>query len=241
MKVFAIDLETTGLPDENPDVVVTEIGYALWDTEMKRLIRSHSFLVNSLAEDEQVPEHITRLTGIDTKMVHTYGVSRYVLLDTVSNQLDWCDCVMARNAQFDQRMMAIEYGRDDQTMLPKPWICTKADIDYPDWVIGKTQSHIAADHGFLNPFPHQAIGDVLTMLRINELGGYSLEVAAQHAMSPMITLEAVVKKPWTDDGVSTGHAKKAGFTFDSPTKKWTREIRESRAQDMEWPFEVRRI
>jgi len=241
MKICAIDLETTGLPDENPDVVITEVGYVVWETEINRTAFSQSFLVNSLKENEQISEEITQLTGITTEVVREYGIPRHQMITVLNKTFAMVDCVMARNAEFDHGMLKTEYKRDGQIFPTKPWICTKSDIDYPDWVRGRSQSHVAADYGFINPFPHTAMGDVMTMIKINQLGGFDLDKVFYHAKSPMVTLQAKVEKPWIDKGVSTDKAKKAGFTFDSETKMWIKKIRESRLPEMKWEFGVEPI
>lgn len=219
MKILAIDLETTGLPD-NEEATVTEVSYALWDTEMCRLVNSRSYMIDITLRDLSVPEEITKLTGITTEMLKQHGVKHSFMIEDLLHQMNTCDALMARNAEFDKGFVAREMKTAGAEMPDKPWICTKNDVEYPDHVTGRSQSHIAADHGFVNPFPHWAIGDVLTMLRIHQVGDYGWETPLAMAKSPLVRVVANVSFDRKDE------AKDLGFGWEPKAKKWFKDIRE---------------
>src|SRR5690606_9794451 len=113
-----------------------------------------------------------------------------------------------------------EYSYDSA----KPWIDTKCDIPQK----GKSSSlvYMAADHGFVNPFPHRALHDVFTMLKL--AGHYDLDEALQLARSPYITLVAEVSFDDRDK------AKSAGFHWDPKRKLWTQRVRAKKAESMKF-------
>jgi DNA polymerase III alpha subunit (gram-positive type) len=70
----------------------------------------------------------------------------------------------------------------------KTWIDTNCDL-YPNQR-PTTLTHLAADHGFLNPFSHRASFDVVTMLKI--LDCYNIPHILEVAKSPTLTIQAIV-------------------------------------------------
>jgi DNA polymerase-3 subunit epsilon len=122
------------------------------------------------------------------------------------------------------------------------WIDTRLDVPKP--MIGKLIA-IAAEHGFLNPFPHQALSDVLTMLRI--LDEYDFEAVLARARIPNIMVEFV--GPFE----SKDHAKECGFYWNGfsnqsnggrPTKQWLKTIKEcdfAREDQAARPYKIRRV
>ena len=74
--------------------------------------------------------------------------------------------------------------------VKRPWIDTCTDVPYPPSVGSRTLRYLAADHLFINPFPHRAIFDVMTMLTV--LSHYNVEEIAVLAKSPVIHVQAKV-------------------------------------------------
>lgn len=219
MRILAIDLETTGLLDDE-EATVTEVSYALWDTDMDRLVKSNSYMVDITERDLSVPEEITKLTGITTHMLNLYGHSHKFMIEDLKKQMSVCHALMARNAEFDKGFVEREMKRAGAEMPDRPWICTRNDVEYPEHITGRSQSHVAADHGFVNPFPHWAIGDVLTMLRIHQMGDYGWETPLAMAQSPLLRVVANVSFERKDE------AKELGFGWEPKTKKWFKDIRQ---------------
>lgn len=232
MKILAIDCESTGLL-EDPSCKATEVAWAVWDTDLDRMISSRSYTVNSLKEGEEISKEITELTGITTQQVRDHGVSAATMCEDVGKQMLMADYVMARNAPFDKGLLFLEFNRLEMNFPPTPWICTKMDVEYPEYVKGRTQSHIAADHGFVNPFPHWAMGDVLTMLRIHQVGKYGWGRVCELAASPMIRVTANVEYQERE------LAKDVGFNWNPQRKIWFKDIKKLKFEEerSEYKFE----
>ncbi len=219
MRILALDLETTGLMD-NEHARVTEVAYAVWDTEFKRIARSKSYLVNCCEDGAEVPLEITELTGITSAILKEHGYTPAFMVEDLMKKIQNCEVVMARFAEFDKFFVEKEFKLQGETVPERTWLCTMKDVEYPASVTGKHQGHVAADHGFVNPFPHWGIGDVLTMLRIHELGGYGWDEPVKMAQSPMKRLVAKVS---FDD---RNKAKKEGFQWEPDKKQWFKDMRE---------------
>src|SRR5208282_4762391 len=65
----------------------------------------------------------------------------------------------------------------------------KADLEVPERNSTRL-TYMAADHAFLNPFPHRAMFDVMTMLKI--LDNYDIGKVMELAKSPTVTVKAIV-------------------------------------------------
>ena len=94
--------------------------------------------------------------------------------------------------------------------------------------------YLAADHGFVNPFPHRALFDVLTMFKI--ASQYDLDEILKLARSPRIIIRAVVSFD------EKQKAKDAGFYLDGASKSWLLEAKQAAFEKMRFNFktEVRR-
>jgi hypothetical protein len=124
----------------------------------------------------------------------------------------------------------------------KKWIDTMVDVPYPSEYHVRNLRHLAADHGFLNPFAHRAVFDVLTMLTI--MSKYDLDEIVELSQEPLFMIYAVCSPPWTDNGVSSNEARKNGFRWNVELKLWTKQIRErqwDQEQQKATAYKLRRI
>jgi len=64
------------------------------------------------------------------------------------------------------------------------------DVPSPPQITTRKLAHLAAEHGFLNPFAHRAVFDVLTMLKI--LSCYPIENVIISSNQPLMKLVALV-------------------------------------------------
>ena len=79
---------------------------------------------------------------------------------------------------------------------------------------------MAADHGFLNPFPHNAVADALTVLKIVAL--YDIDEIVKRAKEPVLVVRAHQK--FDDNHL----AKKLKFGFKANLgKAWLKVIKQS--------------
>lgn len=233
MLILGLDVETTGLdPEQN---LIIEIGAVLWDVEKRLPVKIFSEMILE-KEGVTVPPEIEELTGIETAMLKEFGIP---VNPGLFDYLDWAiskaECLVAHNAPFDKGFLEAFYKRHGRTMPAKPWVCTVKDVNYPKHVKQKNLTYLAAVHGFVNPFSHRAVTDVLSMLRV--LDHYDVKEALQLSQEPKIEVIALVSY---DDRML---AKNAGFHWDGDSKQWKLETRKSQfdAEALGFKVEVREL
>jgi DNA polymerase-3 subunit epsilon len=206
--ILGVDLETTGL--ENKTDVVTEIGAVLWDTQKNEPIKFFNKLIKI---DRPVPEMITKLTGIDDELLNKFGEQpEKVWLDFQEFVKD-ADCLIAHNAPFDRGFI-----EQQGIKLDKLWIDSSVDVPYDESIQTRKLTHLAADHGLINPFSHRAITDVLTMLQV--VSNYDWSEVVTSAKTPNATMRAMVTYEQNQK------AKGAGYRWDGDKKIWFKNVKE---------------
>jgi len=224
MNLLGIDLETTGL---NPDKdKIIEIGYVLWDWQRSMPLR----VVNDFVmpdSDFEVTEEITELTGIrkdDLIGHHAGNVSQY-LTDMLNEfDSDHIEYVVAHNKDFEQSFLE-PYCESDpylNQLFNIPWICTMNDIPYPDSIKSKSLNYLAMEHGFINPFKHRGVFDVLTGFKV--MSNYDFGNILEYRDSPLFDVVSYVPYERREE------AKKAGFRWDADRKVWHYPIRKIRLE-----------
>lgn len=187
MILVGIDTETTG-PDPETALPI-EVAVVVKEQGNPRVIFAESVLLYSeeWGENPSSPE-AAAVHGIDNAFLrrHAYfSAPNYLeqLLDKILRRTEAPWAFVAHNAAFDKAVLARqhpEYGR-------QPWICTLDDIEHSPG--SRKLGHLAADRGVLNPFPHTAIADILTMFKILE--GEDFERVLDRSRSPAIVVRAV--------------------------------------------------
>lgn len=213
-----MDFETFGL---NPATDrVTEVGLCLWDCDANRAVRMADYLVES---DQPIPAEITKLTGITQHHLEDFGYEEKVVLNQINSFIRKADAVCAHNGTDFDRLFYNEWcKRLAVTPTTQPWINTRTDLpDRP----GTKLIYMAAEDGFLNPFPHQALSDVLTMLRI--LSRYDINIVLRNATEPKVTLRSY------QEFADNEKAKVHGFHFKKELGNvWLKTVRESQVSDL---------
>jgi DNA polymerase-3 subunit epsilon len=179
---------------------VIEIGAVLWDWTLAQPVQFISDLIN---EPDRLPisEEVANLTGISEELLEEWGLkgeSIHASLHRLAALMDKADYFMAHNAhQYDLPMLEGMFKRYDLQMPEKPWIDTLNDIEFPSKINGRSMALLEHGHGFVNPFPHRAMTDVLSMLKI--ASQYPLTRMVKLATSPMVTIAASLSAPnWKD-------------------------------------------
>ncbi len=231
---LGIDLEGIGL-DSGPHLDVDrvmEIGAVLWDVQRKAPVQLFSHLINE-ADRLSINQELTELTGIDENMLQTWGVKGENItekLHELTSLINKADYLMAHGAHFyDKPMLEALYKRFSLEMPKRTWIDSSEDIEFPGKIKHKSLASLEYAHGFINPFPHRAVTDALSMLKI--ASAYSLERMAQLAESPKVIIVATFKAPnWRDKREVTEFNKiktrvsKAKFSWNPQEKIWTKKI-----------------
>jgi DNA polymerase-3 subunit epsilon len=228
MLILGVDFETTGLDRVTDEII--EVGAVLWDSERKIPVSILSHIVRPAGRE--VSPEIAKLTGIDQETVKRFGVP----FDAIACSLRWmseqAEYYCAHNAPFDRGFLEASVGRYQITSFAhRPWIDTRTDL--PERAYGKSSAlnYLAADHGFVNPFKHRAVFDVMTMFRI--MSEYDLDDILALQASPTVRLVANVSFELKD------RAKEAGFHWDPATREWFRNVKQIHLAGMSFEFPVK--
>ncbi|MCH2534287.1 MAG: DUF5710 domain-containing protein [Bdellovibrionales bacterium] len=226
MKVLGLDFETTGLEAQSARVI--EIGAVVWDTDKSKPLAVMSELV--LPEElTEVPTEIVKVTGIETDDLENFGLEPKKAFQRLNFYLSQCDYVMAHNAEFDKSFYLQEISRHGLDVVEKPWLDSMYDVPYPEELSTRKLGHLAADHGFVNPWSHRALFDVMTMLQI--VSKYDFHEVIERSQSPVVTVISHVSFEEKDK------AKQMGFRWDPKNKKWFKDYKHCDLMNMDFPFE----
>lgn len=222
--ILGFDVETTGLDVQNDDVI--EVGMVLWNIEQRRPVRASGFLVKTA---KAIPEEVTKVNGLTNALLDQAGLDQAAALQLVLKWVSLAEAFCAHNGRrFDKPVFEAWCKRHSKGAPERVWIDTMLDLP----VSGHQLQHMAADQGFLNPFPHMAVTDVLTMLRI--MDGFGAETALENAKLPEMTVRAVV-------GFKDNQkAKNRGYRWDPDRRWWVKTIKVPRLEQeqKEADFEV---
>lgn len=215
MRILGIDVETTGLDCKTDRVI--EVGCCLWDWEQRLPLALYSSLV---IPEREIPEEITALTGITKEHVDEFGRPEEKVLESVGELLVEADYFMAHNAPFDRGF--IDTAAERQGMTPyfdRPWLDSRMDIVFPKEVSTRQLNYLAAEAGFINPWKHRAIFDVMTMLKLAST--YDLGAIIARSKEPLLYVQALVSFDEKEK------AKELQFRWYAPQKIWWREYKSS--------------
>ncbi len=211
MILLAFDLETTGL-DSAKDRPI-EVGAILYSTSQKKCLESQGFLVQS---DVPVSAEITKITGITQAAVNKFGYDSQSALMSLRDMAEEAEAWIGQNVlRFDKKFLDCWQERDQLHIPEKLWIDTMYDLPGCE---AKHLGYMAADHGFLNLFPHSALSDCQTVLKLFE--HYSLEQVIERAKSPLIVVQSL------QDRSDNDLVKKRKFRWNPERKIWWRLIKE---------------
>ena len=207
---------------------VIEIGAVLWETRLDCPIKFYSELID---ERDRLPlsEEVIDLTGIDEQLLKDYALRSDEIgraLERLALIIKKADFLMAHNGtKYDKPMLEAMFDRYNVQMPSKTWIDTQIDIEYPKKITHKSMAALEHAHGFINPFPHRAVTDVLSMLKI--ASHYDYTRMAKLAQSPKVKIVAELRAPnWKDRSqvekfnAIKNKVARARFQWDPNDKKW---------------------
>lgn len=220
--VLGIDVETTGLDPETDHII--EVGAVLWDWMKKTPVMMISSLIHQ--PHVKIPKEITELTGITDNDCLMFGVPPAKVFYQVKLLANMqTSFLMMHNAKFDMSFIS------KWLKLDIPVIDTLVDLPLdPRFHKRKDLLSLSATHGFLNPFSHRAVFDVLTMLKI--ASHYDFEEILKRVNSPTVTLIADVS--YSDKDM----AKRAGFMWNPDKRNWFKTVKKIDVIDTVWDFPV---
>lgn len=235
--ILGIDLEgiNQNLLEEGVNLKkdrVIEIGAVLWDCHFNQPIKFLSELIN---EPDRLPisEEVEELTGINDNMLDMWGHPKDQIpevLEKLVELVNKADALMAHNgAMYDKPMLLAMYERFKIPFPDKLWIDSAQHIEFPKMIPGKSMPILEHAHGFINPFPHRAVTDVMAMFKI--ASNYSFQRMFQLANSPIVQLVAILDAPnWKDykeveEFNRVKHkVSKARFRWQPDIKKWIKDV-----------------
>jgi DNA polymerase III subunit epsilon len=215
--VTIIDFETTGLnPQEHfpTEVAVRRIDWK-GDTDYSSMIM--------LPDGVEVPEFITKLTGLTTEKVNSEGAEKEEVLVNLMNLIDENTLVVAHNANFDLGFLFHHFGIE-----PAHFMCTRT-------IEILTNPHLSASlqDVYDRLFPekrvqeHRAMSDVEMTSRV--LNEQVLHIGKEEIQ---FFKNKVVRMPDRDLVYTPYNAKVLDFTQKYDSKRTTDKLRE-RIEDME--------
>lgn len=221
MKLLFFDLETTGDKPEKDDVL--EFAGAIYDTDARRVVQTASCVIEPLV-DHGDPMPFQELHGISRDLAAWSGVKTEVALREIRRFFFVSDyCVAHNGREFDVPMLKGWEKRvradGDEISFP-PLIDPRTDFPRSMYTIRcRSQAHMLAERGIANPFPHNAMSDVLAMIRLFQFADF--KETLKISKSP--ELKVVAKTTYEQREL----AKAAGFQWDGEKKVWfklTKEI-----------------
>jgi DNA polymerase-3 subunit epsilon len=214
MIVLGLDWETTGLNPETDRVI--DAGLVLWDSDLRAPVRMSGFLVQS---DVDVSSEISKMTGITSAMLKKFGLKPSEAFGVVGHYMSHADIVCAHNGnEFDKPFWTEWTKREGKKVSDRFWLDTYTDLP----VASTKLIYMAADAGFVNPFPHRALTDVLSMLRI--LDGHDVDKVYQRAKLPNVVLQALVSYE------SNALAKARSYRWSPELRQWRKIVKEGEAK-----------
>jgi DNA polymerase III subunit epsilon len=247
-RVCGIDIETTGLDHANDHV--TEIAWVIKDIgDPKPLeVQSHFVLPpdGMLDSSEYLKPNIQQLTKI--KMTHLQnGKSLEDIFRWLSDALHThdVDFVVAHNGEnFDKPFLqakAQDFSPEQVTkVFTRPWLDTSVDCVYPEDCRYTNLMYVAAYFGFINPFPHSALFDVMTMLKVLEQ--FDVLKVSERAKHPWVVVKAQVDYDRRELAKARRYYWET-FGAEKYPKQWVKKIKECdlEKERTEAPFEVVKI
>ena len=232
MKILGVDFETSGLLDQNCRII--EIGAVLFDWDKKTPIEVFNVIVAPQENWDMMPG--AELShGMAKPYVMENGMPSAAALTILDKLVGKADVLCAHNGtQFDKPLLKSESVRHEMWSQAdgKIWIDTMTDVPYPDQIVARKLVHLAAEHGFLNPFAHRAAFDVLTMFEI--LSKYDINAVIQNAIAPTVKIRALASYEQRE------LPKARRYRWEPTTKVWWKEIKEFDLgkEEKEAPFKI---
>lgn len=227
MILYSLDFETTGLDLVNDRVI--ENGGVLYSTGQHKCLDNVGMLVKT---DVEITARTTALTGITRTALDRFGYEEDDVLRSIAGMAGDADAIIGYNCRrFDRQVLLNWVARNGNWVLEdKPWIDLYQDLPW-QVPVGKL-SHVAADHGILNLFPHSALADCQTVLAI--AAKYDSKLLLERAQSPTVVLRSYADRSENDV------VKQYKFRWNPGRKIWWKSAKEQDVEEImaSIPFQV---
>lgn len=226
MILLSLDFETTGLSPETDRVI--EVGAVLYSTGLDQALETAGYLVNP---EMEVSKEITKITGITNPMVKKFGLESKHALEKLLAMVEVADAFIGQNIlRFDLPFLQNWCTREKQTLPVRLCIDTRTDLP---GVESKHLGYMAADAGFLNPFPHRAVSDCMTVLKLVSM--HNIDDVVVLAKQPTVVLLA-------QTSIEERHLCKARkYSWNPDLKIWWKAMKQSDVakEQAEAPFQIK--
>lgn len=232
--LLGLDLETSDLSPERGKIL--EIGYVLKRVgETRPWLLKSEFIYQKSWGTDFIPNEASLVNGILPDHCVRFGrplgsVTKEINSLIKTHKVDYI--VTHNGVGFDMPYL-LHHIQDMATdcweeIKSTPILDTFIHIDYPKNVKARTLVHLAADHGFLNPFPHSALSDVLTTMILLEK--YDIDKVIANSKEPRAIYRAMVEY------ADREKAKALGFRWEECGGKkfpkcWVKVLRETEIED----------
>lgn len=223
MRLLVLDIETTGF-DFKKDRVI-EFGYVLYDTNSKSLLLSENVLLHrdsfpessiSAFESHRISQEMLREFGVLPDSYFFYFLTKLSKMKV--------DYLVGHNIkQFDKPFLVEDMTKEklEASLFSSiPVIDTQTDLLHEKEPDSRKLKYMAADKGYINTFPHRALFDALTCLKLLE--GQDLNEVISQSLVPVCEVEALVSFDTKD------LAKAKGFHWKPEAKKWLKKIKKNK-------------
>ena len=127
---MVFDVETTGLLPKikteevsiNQYPYITQLSYVIYDKITDQILKSVNNYIH-LPEHIEIPEIVTKITGITKEICETKGISIIDALSEFYHDIHNCDIIVAHNYAFDYQIIQAEMKRNYEFIYKK---CKKA-------------------------------------------------------------------------------------------------------------------
>jgi DNA polymerase III epsilon subunit-like protein len=143
--ILIFDTETTGFTPTgmnpkrpatvNLDMVpyITQLSFVVYDTA----IGHFTYLFNEfidIPDSVDISERVTEITGIDRDVLDAKGIPMFYALSVFLEAVKKCDCIVAHNIVFDEKMIRYEmmrYGFCQKGVFDHAYMCCTMKIGQP--------------------------------------------------------------------------------------------------------------
>lgn len=169
-----LDFETTGLDHTKEQVI--EIGAVKLDKNMKQIGSLH--LMVRLHEGKELPEFITKLTGITPADIENAN-PEYAAMHQLTDFID-TDIVIAQFASFDLGFLS-------RYFLPQEFICTRTMSQLLNPKKKASLANLVERYGVQLTDPHRAFADVLATAEVFKIMREQLDMKGIEYKNVMLT------------------------------------------------------
>ena len=113
--ILVFDVETTGLLPKTSSLeqypYITQLSYVIYDKTTDQILKSVNHYIQ-IPEQIQIPEIVTKITGITKEICDTKGISIIDALTEFYHNMNNCDIIVAHNYAFDYQIIQAEMKRN---------------------------------------------------------------------------------------------------------------------------------